>query len=129
MLLVVVKGSNAGRDYLLLDNARTIIGRGKDCNIRILDLLVSRNHCKIEGRDGTFYVDDLNSTNKTLLNGKEVDNETKLDIGDTIKIGDTLLLFTDKKDTDIKNVTDFDLLIKGQTRILDLPTKKMEKQE
>lgn len=123
MLLIIIKGSNTGRNYTLDDNGSTIIGREKTCNIPILDLLVSRRHCQITGENGNYYLKDLNSTNKTLLNGKAIESEIKLNIGDLIKIGDTILLFTNKKDVDIKNVADFDLLIKGQTRIFTPPSK------
>ena len=33
---------------------------------------VSHIHARITGQDGTFYLEDLNSTNGTCVNGKEL---------------------------------------------------------
>jgi len=69
-----------------LDGKRTIIGRSQDANIRISSRYLSRQHAII-GIDGAGpYVADLNSKNKTFLNGNEVDR-SELRQGDIISIG------------------------------------------
>lgn len=63
-----------------------VIGRSAEADISLGDKYVSYNHAKIlsEGKD--FYLEDLESTNGTLLNEKKV-KRAKLKDGDTITIG------------------------------------------
>jgi len=60
-------GPLMGIRHLLSDNP-VVIGRGEDCDIRILDNSVSRRHCRIDHLDEGFYVLDMQSTNGTFVN-------------------------------------------------------------
>lgn len=74
------------------------IGADAGCDIKITtDDYISRRHCKIESRDGKFYLDDTKSSNGTFLNGSRISFMTEIVPGDSIKIGDTRLRF-DVKD-------------------------------
>lgn len=53
------------------------------------DERVSRLHARLEYNLGTWWVEDLNSTNGTSLNGERITNRTELVSGDHLKIGDT----------------------------------------
>lgn len=69
-----------------LDGKRTIIGRSEGANIRINSRYLSRQHAII-GIDGAGpYVEDLQSKNKTFLNGAEIDR-AELRAGDIISVG------------------------------------------
>lgn len=46
---------------------------------------VSRKHARILYENGSWYVEDLKSTNHTYLNGKKLEEITKLNNGDEIK--------------------------------------------
>lgn len=119
MYLIVIKGSNVGTVFSLNREGVYIIGRGEECDIKILDLMVSRRHCQIEvTRDCVFYIKDLNSTNKTFVNAKIVEDIVKLEIGDFVGTGDTLLFFTDQKEIPIKSVQDFAKMRMKQTQPL-----------
>ncbi len=66
-----------------------VIGRKKEsCDVTIdYDRSVSSRHCEINVRDGHFYIKDLQSSNKTYVNGSEVLTEVELFTGNKIKMG------------------------------------------
>jgi hypothetical protein len=66
------------------------IGRSKDSDVRIDDRYASSLHARVFERGGHFYVEDMNSTNGTLLNGATLKGEAELIDGDTVQIGDTV---------------------------------------
>ncbi len=81
-----------------LEREEVTLGRALEADVRINDKEVSRQHAKIIAvRDGqrnvTEYVlNDLDSRNGTFLNGRRVRRE-RLDNGDKITIGETILRF------------------------------------
>jgi FHA domain len=66
------------------------IGRSKESDVRIDDRYASSLHARVFSRDGRFYVEDMSSTNGTLLNGATLQGEAELIDGDTVQIGDTV---------------------------------------
>lgn len=120
-LIVVTKGKHVGNIFPLAKVGSTIIGRGKGCDIRLMDLMISRKHCQIESRKEGFYIKDLGSTNKTIVNKKPIKKEVKLNVGDVINIGNTLLLFTNRKEFSIKSVSEYEQFGTKQTIRVDLP--------
>jgi len=89
--LIIIYGDHAGREYRL-GPKRVLIGRTDQCDIFINDSSISRKHASVEGRDGRFLLEDLKSTNGTLVNGKFIDVHL-LTHGDKIRIGRTVLQF------------------------------------
>lgn len=69
------------------------VGRAADADVRIEDRFSSGIHCRVHTRGNAYYVEDLNSTNGTYLNGAELDGEAPLHDLDEIRIGDTELRF------------------------------------
>lgn len=69
------------------------IGRSKDSDVRIQDRYASGLHARVYSREGRFMVEDMNSTNGTLLNGATLQGEAELIDGDTVQIGDTEFRF------------------------------------
>jgi pSer/pThr/pTyr-binding forkhead associated (FHA) protein len=65
------------------------IGRSKDADVQIADRYASSIHARVFERGGRYYVEDMNSTNGTLLNGADLAGEAEVIDGDTIQIGDT----------------------------------------
>jgi len=63
------------------------IGRQAGNVISLVDDRLSRHHCVVEKRHDACYVRDLGSRNGTAVNGTLVDDETKLDHGDTVRAG------------------------------------------
>ena len=69
------------------------LGRSPDADIRIDDRYASGIHARLFSRGGNYYVEDMNSTNGTLLNAEPLHGEAELAHGDLIRIGDTEFRF------------------------------------
>jgi hypothetical protein len=67
------------------------IGRADRCAIRLQDTYVSQVHARLYPRDGAWYVEDLGSTNGTLLNDHRVQQPVEVHAGDVLKVGKTVL--------------------------------------
>jgi pSer/pThr/pTyr-binding forkhead associated (FHA) protein len=91
--LVIRKGEGVGKDHAL--GSPCVVGRHTSANFVLGDDLASRNHFRIVHEGGNWVVEDLGSTNGTLLNGKRVMREVLRD-GDHIVAGTTDLEFVQK---------------------------------
>jgi pSer/pThr/pTyr-binding forkhead associated (FHA) protein len=69
------------------------IGRSKDCDVQIEDRYASGLHARVFSRGDRYLVEDMSSTNGTLLNGATLKGEAELLDGDTVQIGDTVFRF------------------------------------
>ena len=65
------------------------IGRSAEADVRIDDRYASGVHARIFTRDVRTYIEDMNSTNGTLLNDATLSGEAELIDGDVVRIGDT----------------------------------------
>jgi adenylate cyclase len=70
-----------------------IIGRHEKCDLRLVDSMVSRNHCLIFREGKRFLVKDLESRNGTWINGRKIKNRRRLKLGDAIQVGPFRILF------------------------------------
>ncbi|HTA39844.1 MAG TPA: FHA domain-containing protein, partial [Candidatus Acidoferrales bacterium] len=59
------------------------------------DAEVSRTHVRFETRNGIVYVDDLDSSNGTFLNGQRVSESIEVREGDRIDVGTTRMVVTE----------------------------------
>src|SRR5262245_11745405 len=64
-----------------------LIGRGRDCDLRLLVADVSRHHCLIRVANNEATVEDLGSSNGTYLNGQRVRSQTALHSADMLQVG------------------------------------------
>jgi hypothetical protein len=69
------------------------IGRSGEADVTIDDRYASGVHARIFSRDGRSYIEDMNSTNGTLLNDAGLKGEAQLIDGDVVRIGDTSFRF------------------------------------
>jgi len=90
--LVVIHGDDLGRKYDLSGREVTI-GRSSKCSIQVDQESVSRTHAKVVTKDGRVTVQDLGSTNGTLVNDEQIDGAFRLRNGDFIKVGRTIFKF------------------------------------
>ena len=101
-LLVVVSPKEFGHIYILR-NELTVIGRGEDCDFRLEDPRVSREHCRIRvDKHGSFILEDAGSSNRTYVNRKKVRRKAELLYGDRVVLGDTILRFFHEESLDRK---------------------------
>ncbi|MDP9228754.1 MAG: FHA domain-containing protein [Actinomycetota bacterium] len=84
-------GLNKGERFDLFGGVS--LGRAADADVRLDDRYASGIHARVFGRGGAYFVEDMNSTNGTLLNSRELHGEAELSPGDKIRIGDTEFTF------------------------------------
>jgi len=95
--IIVKLGDNIVHKYVF-DKEIMNIGRGRDNDIVIENLSVSRNHARIRREGDRYILTDLNSANGTYVNGVRVTRVEVVD-EDVITVGKHKLLFQDKKET------------------------------
>ncbi|MEK6274408.1 MAG: DUF3662 and FHA domain-containing protein [Actinomycetota bacterium] len=75
-----------------IDKGSAVIGRSKDCDIRLADPNVSRRHAELRQEGTAYWILDLGSTNGLTVNGRR-QKRAKLEHDDRITIGSTDLVF------------------------------------
>jgi hypothetical protein len=80
-----------GSAFEVVKSALTI-GRLPECDLVLDDPGASRQHARIRRTESGFVITDLGSTNGTLVNGHQI-QEQDLQDGDTVTIGETDLQF------------------------------------
>lgn len=88
--LVITEGPLAGSTVPLTPTAFTI-GRSPACTLVLEDSYASSQHARIFPKDGSWWLEDLGSTNGTLLAGQRVTGIEELHVGVPIRIGQTTL--------------------------------------
>lgn len=100
--LVVKKGSSQGTIYEIKSD-RTVIGRGRVCDLILPDISVSRSHALLErSRDEgklQYTIKDMDSKNAFFVNGKPTKLATLAD-SDTITVGKFVLLFRERREVE-----------------------------
>ena len=91
--LVAVRGGGLPPDERYDLFGGLSIGRSTEADVRIEDRFASAIHARLYSRGASYYVEDMNSTNGTFLNGAQLDGEAELSDLDEIRIGDTELRF------------------------------------
>lgn len=88
--LVVIEGRQAGLSIPLAGVVG--LGRAADSALNIDDDYASTRHAQITMDDeGQWWLEDLNSTNGTSVNTVRVTVPTRVQAGDTIRIGRTVM--------------------------------------
>lgn len=77
-----------------LDRPRLVIGRGRSADLALAEATISRAHAALGFESSGFFVEDLGSTNGTMVNGAPVErqmlkNEDEIQMG-KLRIGVTL---------------------------------------
>jgi len=69
-----------------------VLGRSRECEVRLGDADTSRRHAKIVCTGGRFVLHDLGSTNGTFVNGERI-GQRELEPGDRLQIGANMVTF------------------------------------
>ena len=104
--LLVIEGTAQGARFEL--NGEMLIGRGNRNQIRILDTEASRVHARISHDENGWLLEDLGSSNGTIVNGELIQSRY-LESGDQIQLGGSILLFAESK-MDESSLLDVDLI-------------------
>jgi hypothetical protein len=88
-LVVVTPAAMAGNEYWVQGD--TTIGRGAGCSLSIPnDTFASQVHAHVFDRDGQLWLEDLGSTNGTVVNGQRLTEAVRLRKGDKFQVGETI---------------------------------------
>lgn len=97
IVLLVGPANSVGRQWPIEDTDR-IIGRAPTAHIFVDDKSVSKFHSKLVMAGGDVSVIDLESTNKTVVNGRQIQPLVphKLQNNDQIKVGNIIFKFLER---------------------------------
>jgi len=91
--VLVDTGSNDVYDIPLWG---AMIGRSRWADVSVPSLGISRQHAQIQFEDSRIVIEDLESTNGTMVNGSRVASQ-ELSIGDEISVGELSLVLKRKQ--------------------------------
>jgi pSer/pThr/pTyr-binding forkhead associated (FHA) protein len=91
---LLVKLHGQGSRSIELTGDQFTIGRKTDNDLPIEDHTVSSRHAKLVRVQSVYFIEDLNSTNGTAVNGKSIER-AQLHDADVITIGQHRLIFQD----------------------------------
>jgi pSer/pThr/pTyr-binding forkhead associated (FHA) protein len=89
LVVKLENGKKAGQFALKSEPLQ--IGRAEACHVRLEDRYSSQFHARLYPSEGTWYLEDLGSTNGTYLNRQRVQGTVEVHAGDQIRIGRTTL--------------------------------------
>lgn len=89
--LLMIYGEPLGRRYVI--DKEILIGRDDRCDIVLPSGNISRIHAVLRPAKGRLSVEDLKSTNGTMVNATEVQGVTILGNGDKVKIAHNIFEF------------------------------------
>jgi hypothetical protein len=84
--LVVTGGRHRG-NVVLLPPKVVLIGRSRQCHLRLASHLVGKRHCALAPHGRTLSVCDLGTHSGTYVNGRRVDGQARVRHGDELRVG------------------------------------------
>jgi len=93
-LLVFLEGENQGSE-IRVNPPRTLeVGRSEECDIFLGEKKISRKHCRIIVENDQVILEDLQSTNGTMLNKKQAKDKNEIFSEDLVQVGTSLIKIT-----------------------------------
>ena len=83
-----------GEMPLPIEGRTVLIGRRPTCDVPLIEDSVSTAHAIIFEMNGKRFIRDLHSRKGTFINGKKIDQQAELNFGDTIRIGETDIVYS-----------------------------------
>lgn len=81
-------GLSIGEKYFQFNADEILIGRHTSCDIRSVNMTVSRYHAIVSCINGQWYVQDMHSTYGTYINGTMIEDITPIHNGDDLQFGE-----------------------------------------
>jgi hypothetical protein len=89
--LIMRSGPTPGAAFLL-EGDQITIGRDPTNSITINDAEISRRHARLTYQGGKYIIEDLGSTNGTLVNGQRLAGPRVLKSGEVVSFGEQIVL-------------------------------------
>ena len=127
---LVVKQKDGSSQEFRFAKGPIYIGRHPHSQVFLHEPTVSRQHAVIYSmQEGKWLVEDLNSANKTYLNGKVI-NKAEIKTGDVLKIADfTIEIILEATDTEAANVINLEDTLVGAVREPQIITKRIDSEQ
>ncbi len=105
MASIIVTPPTGKESHYKLGKGPTVIGRGENVPIQVIDDHVSTKHLQIrfDPSDESYRALDMKSKNGTKINSRRLTGDVKLLDGDVIGIGDSTITFYDRDFVDRSN--------------------------
>lgn len=94
MNIIVESGPENGRQFTI-QGLNIVIGRGSNCDVCLQDDRLSGQHARLQYENGSWVVYDLNSSNGTWVNQRQLTGAYTLQPGDRLGVGKTVMRFED----------------------------------
>jgi pSer/pThr/pTyr-binding forkhead associated (FHA) protein len=88
---LVVQGAGDRRPRTVKLAASMTIGRAPECEIRLDDTYTSQQHARLYAKNEHWFVEDLGSTNGTFVNDQRLAAPARLQPGDKVRVGQTVM--------------------------------------
>ena len=88
---VVVHADGAKTRTVRVASDSLVIGRAPECELAIDDTYVSQQHARVFAKGGSWYVEDLGSTNGTFVNDQRLSSPAMVQAGDKVRTGTTVM--------------------------------------
>ncbi len=79
-----------------------VLGRQKDCGVIVKDGKSSRHHARVFLLESEWWLEDLESANGTMLNGKAIAHRSRIHNGDVIGIGASRITLVNEHTQEIR---------------------------
>jgi pSer/pThr/pTyr-binding forkhead associated (FHA) protein len=90
-VLEVINGPEDGRQFPLVEDS-FLLGRGSEATLALPpDPSLSRRHARLTRVAGSYVLEDLDSLQGTMVNGRRLTEPTTVQYGDWILLGSTVL--------------------------------------
>ncbi len=89
---VVMLANHASKIKFAVLHWENSIGRSKSCDIVLPDTTVSRDHAVLMRREEGWIISDTDSAGGVFVNGKKIDGQRVVGIGDEMRFGRTKLV-------------------------------------
>jgi pSer/pThr/pTyr-binding forkhead associated (FHA) protein len=117
--LVVLSQGLTGLSYELKVE-KTTVGRVDDNSFQIAEPSVSSHHCEFLLRGNDVVVNDLQSTNGTFINGKQVAGEAVLKPGQIVRLGQVDVRLEGPEGAPAKKVVDHTMVMPKGVKLDEL---------
>ncbi len=127
MAFVIINGKEYSGENVEIAGGRLTIGRSVDCDLILRDKEVSTRHAQVVIRDKVYWLQDLGSTNGTLIKNRKIIQQKLVD-GSIFTIGKYEMSFTDRDsmDDDHKDATSEQIRQSIHSRLItELNLKKL----
>ena len=106
MLKLVISDDEGKTTVVPLVRDEITIGRKEGNTIRLTERNVSRRHARLRKSDVGYAIEDLSSYNGVKINGHRIAEETTLQSGDQVTIGDYLIALQSEAAADVGRSSD-----------------------